>query len=87
MRNRGNKKRLTGKVLDSKMQNTAVVEIARKFSHPLYKKYITKTKKYYAHDPNNNCKAGDIVNIVESKPMSKLKRWRVLSVVTEDTKG
>ena len=87
MRNRGNNKRLTGKVLDSKMQNTAVVEIARKFSHPLYKKYITKTKKYYAHDPNNNCKAGDIVNIVESKPMSKLKRWRVLSVVTEDTKG
>ena len=87
MRNRGNNKRLSGKVLDSKMQNTAVVEIARKFSHPLYKKYITKTKKYYAHDPNNNCKAGDIVNIVESKPMSKLKRWRVLSVVTEDTKG
>ena len=80
MRNRGNKKRLTGKVLDSKMQNTAVVEIERKFSHPLYKKYITKTKKYYAHDPNNNCKAGDIVNIVESKPMSKLKRWIVLDI-------
>ena len=74
MINSGNKKRLTGKVLDSKMQDTTVVEVSRRFSHPLYKKYITKTKKYYAHDPNNNCMAGDIVNIVESKPMSKLKR-------------
>ena len=87
MINSGNKKRLTGKVLDSKMQDTTVVEVSRRFSHPLYKKYITKTKKYYAHDPNNNCMVGDIVNIVESKPMSKLKRWRVVSVVTQNTKG
>ena len=87
MINKGNKKRLTGKVLDSKMQNTAIVDIARRFSHPLYKKYITKTKKYYAHDPNNTCKAGDIVNIIESKPMSKLKRWRILSIVTDRAKG
>ena len=84
MINKGNRKRLTGKVLESKMQSTAVVEVARKFSHPLYKKYITKTKKYYAHDPNNNCKTGDMVNIEESKPMSKLKRWRVVSVVTQN---
>ena len=83
----GNKKRLTGKVLDSKMINTAVVQVSRKFSHPLYKKYITKTKKYYAHDPSNACKVGDVVNIVESKPMSKLKRWRVVSVVMQNTKG
>ena len=87
MMNSGNKKRLTGKVLDSKMQNTAVVEISRRFSHPLYKKYITRTKKYYAHDPKNDCKVGDIVNIIESKPMSKLKRWRVLSVVTQKNQG
>ena len=87
MMNSGNKKRLTGKVLDSKMQNTAIVEISRRFSHPLYKKYITKTKKYYAHDPKNDCKVGDIVNIIESKPMSKLKRWRVLSVVTQKNQG
>jgi len=83
----GNKKRLTGKVLDSKMINTTVVEVSRRFSHPLYKKYITKTKKYYAHDPNNVCKSGDVVNIVESKPISKLKRWRVVSVVMQNTKG
>ena len=63
----GNKKRLTGKVLDSKMINTAVIEVSRKFPHPLYKKYITKTKKYYAHDPSNTCNVGDVVNIVESK--------------------
>ncbi len=87
MMNSGNKKRLTGKVLDSKMQNTAIVEISRRFSHPLYKKYITRTKKYYAHDPKNDCKVGDIVNIIESKPMSKLKRWRVLSVVTQKNQG
>ena len=83
----GNKKRLIGKVLKSKMEKTIIVEVARRFSHPLYKKYITKTKKYYAHDPNNNCKVGDIVNIIESKPMSKLKRWRVASIVTQNTKG
>ena len=87
MTNSGNKKRLTGKVLDSKMSNTTVVEVSRRFSHPLYKKYVTKTKKYYAHDPSNNCNAGDIVNIEESKPMSKLKRWRVVSVVRQNTKG
>ena len=60
------------------MENTTIVEVARKFAHPLYKKYITKTKKYYAHDPNNSCKVGDMVSIIESKPISKLKRWRVL---------
>ena len=87
MNNSGNKKRLTGKVLDSNMTNTAVIEVSRRFSHPLYKKYVTKTKKYYAHDPNNNCNAGDIVNIVESKPMSKLKRWRVVSIVRQNLKG
>jgi len=83
----GNKKRLTGKVLDSKMINTAVIEVSRKFPHPLYKKYITKTKKYYAHDPSNTCNVGDVVNIVESKPMSKLKRWRVVSVVKQNAKS
>ena len=77
MINGQNKKHLIGKVLDSKMKNTTVVEVTRRFSHPMYKKYITKTKKYYAHDPNNICKAGDVANIIESKPISKLKRWRI----------
>tara|TARA_B100001013_G_C24457343_1_gene382103 strand:+ start:249 stop:512 length:264 start_codon:yes stop_codon:yes gene_type:complete len=87
MINLTNRKRLTGKVLNSKMQNTVVLEISRKFPHPLYKKYIKKTKKYYAHDPKNICKTGDIVNIIESKPTSKLKRWRILSILKENSKG
>ena len=87
MINGQNKKHLIGKVLDSKMKNTTVVEVTRRFSHPMYKKYINKTKKYYAHDPNNICKAGDVANIIESKPISKLKRWRVVSVITQNTKS
>ena len=74
------RKKMTGEVLASKMDKTVVVKISRRYPHPLYKKYVTKTKKYYAHDPKNVCKAGDIVNIIESKPLSKLKRWSILSV-------
>ena len=78
MDNINNRKKLIGKVLPSKMKNTVIVQVERKYSHPFYKKYITRTKKYYAHDPNNSCKVGDMVNIIESRPISKLKRWRVL---------
>ena len=79
------RKKLTGVVLPSLMDKTAVVEVSRKFPHPLYKKYVTRSKKYYAHDTNNICQAGDMVSIIESKPISKLKRWRVLKVVNETT--
>ena len=75
------RKKLTGKVLSSKMEKTAVVEVSRRFAHPLYKKYVTKTKKYYAHDPKNSCSSGDVVSIVENKPTSKLKRWRITEVL------
>ena len=85
--NNSSRKKLTGVVLPSKMYKTAVVEISRKFPHPLYKKYVTRTKKYYAHDINNICQVGDMVSIIESKPISKLKRWRVLKVVNETTTG
>ena len=81
------RKKLTGVVLPSLMDKTAVVEVSRKFPHPLYKKYVTRSKKYYAHDTNNICKAGDMVSIVESKPISKLKRWRVLKVENETKIG
>ena len=81
------RKKLTGVVLPSLMDKTAVVEVSRKFPHPLYKKYVTRSKKYYAHDTNNICQAGDMVSIIESKPISKLKRWRVLEVVNETTRG
>lgn len=85
--NNSSRKKLTGVVLPSKMDKTAVVEISRRFPHPLYKKYVTRTKKYYAHDTNNICQAGDMVSIIESKPISKLKRWSVLKVVNETTTG
>ncbi len=78
---RGHKKVREGIVLANKMDKTIVVKVARMFQHPQYKKYITTTKKYYAHDESNKAKAGDKVRIIESKPMSKLKRWRLLEVI------
>tara|TARA_Y100001970_G_scaffold278737_1_gene384886 strand:+ start:3377 stop:3628 length:252 start_codon:yes stop_codon:yes gene_type:complete len=74
------RRELVGTVIPSKMDKTVVVEIARKFPHPKYKKYVSKTKKYYAHNVDVECNAGDLVRIIESKPLSKLKRWRVLGI-------
>ena len=76
----GNRRQLVGNVIPSKMDKTVVVQVARKFPHPVYQKYVTRTKKYYAHDPQEQCSTGDLVRIVESKPLSKLKRWRVVSI-------
>ena len=75
-----NRRQLVGNVIPSKMDKTAVVQVARKFPHPVYQKYVTQTKKYYAHDPEGRCSAGDVVRIIESRVLSKLKRWRVVSV-------
>ena len=75
-----NKKQLIGEVLESSMDKTIVVRVERRFPHPMYKKFVSKSKKYYAHDPENKCNPGDIVKILESKPISKLKRWVVLDV-------
>ena len=72
-----NRKQLMGHVLDSKMDKTAVVQVDTRNPHPVYKKYVTKSKKYYVHDPNGQCKPGDAVSIIECRPMSKLKRWRL----------
>ena len=75
-----NRRQLVGNVIPSKMDKTVVVQVARKFPHSVYQKYVTKTKKYYAHDPQGQCSPGDVVRIIESKPLSKLKRWRVVSI-------
>ena len=76
-----NKKRqLIGIALENKMDKTAVIEIERRFPHPVYNKYIVRTKKYYAHDKDNICSKGDLVKIEEHKPTSKLKRWIVLNI-------
>ncbi len=75
-----NRKQLTGRVLESKMDKTAVVQIDTRGPHPIYKKYVTQSKKYYVHDPENLCNTGDVVSITECRPKSKLKRWRLNKV-------
>ena len=75
------RKQLKGIVLDSKMDKTAVVQVSRRIPHPVYNKYITKSKKYYAHDINNKSNPGDKVLIVESRPVSKLKKWFLKEII------
>ena len=70
-----------GEVVSTKMQKTIVVEVSRRVPHPLYKRIIGKRKKFYAHDEDGNAKKGDIVRIVESRPLSKLKRWQLAEVI------
>ena len=72
------KKILKGEVIKDKNNKTIVVSVKRRFIHPFYGKVITSSKKYHAHDPKNKYKAGDMVKIIESKPISKLKKWKVL---------
>jgi small subunit ribosomal protein S17 len=76
-----NKKTLIGTVVSNKMEKTIVVRIERRKLHPLYKKYITRTKKIKAHDEGNLCQIGDLVKVVESRPLSKDKRWSLLEVL------
>ena len=72
-----NKKQLIGEVLESNMDKTIVVLIDSRNPHPIYKKYVTQSKKCYVHDPNNQCNPGDVVSIIECPPKSRLKRWRL----------
>ncbi len=78
---KSNKKVFTGLVVSDKMEKTITVRIETKALHPLYKKYVTRSVKYKAHDENNDAHAGDTVRIIESRPVSKDKRWRLLEVV------
>ncbi|MDE0006949.1 MAG: 30S ribosomal protein S17 [Gammaproteobacteria bacterium] len=75
------KRTLTGNVVSDKGDRTIVVSIARRKKHRLYKKYITLTKKLKAHDPDNECQVGDLVRVVESRPLSREKRWRLVEIV------
>ena len=72
------KKILKGKVIKDQNNKTIVVLVKRKYSHPFFEKVITSSKKYHAHDENNKFKIGDNVKIVESRPYSKIKRWKVV---------
>ena len=79
----GIRKTLTGIVVSDKMDKTVVVRVERKVKHLTYKKYILRHKKYHAHDPKNLCKIGDKVQIIESRPLSKNKRWRVIKTLVK----
>jgi len=76
-----NKNEKIGSVLSSKMAKTIVVEVIRRVPHPLYKRIISKRRKFYAHDEQGEAKVGDVVRIVECRPLSKLKRWQLKEVV------
>jgi small subunit ribosomal protein S17 len=75
------RKTRTGVVTSNKMDKTITIAIERKVKHPLYGKFVKKTSKFHAHDENNECSIGDTVKIMETRPMSKLKRWRLVEVV------
>jgi small subunit ribosomal protein S17 len=79
--NRGNRKERVGEVISNKMTKTIVVRVERRFAHPRFKKVVTGYKKFYAHDEKNEAKVGDRVRIEETRPLSKLKRWRLVEVV------
>jgi len=79
----GKRKTRFGKVVSNKMDKTVVVAVETPRRHPLYKKTIRRAVKYKAHDEKNQCRLGDMVSIVETRPLSKEKRWRVAEIITK----
>lgn len=75
------RKTRTGVVSSNKMDKTITVNVERKIKHPLYGKFLKKTTKFHAHDEKNECSIGDTVKIMEARPMSKTKRWRLVEVI------
>ena len=82
---RGERTVLTGKVTSAKMEKTIVVEVQRLVQHPKYRRVVRISKKFYAHDETRQAKTGDTVRIVASRPLSKLKRWRLKEILTRNT--
>jgi small subunit ribosomal protein S17 len=78
---RGRRQAKVGRVVSNKMNKTVVVEVADTFTHRLYHRTTKRTKKFHAHDEENRCNVGDVVEIVSSRPLSKTKRWRVREIV------
>jgi small subunit ribosomal protein S17 len=81
MSERNLRKTKTGVVTSNKMTKTITVSVERRVKHPIYGKFIKKTTKFHAHDEKNECTIGDVVTIMESRPLSKTKRWRLVEVV------
>jgi small subunit ribosomal protein S17 len=81
MEERNLRKQRVGVVTSNKMDKTISVSVERRLRHPIYGKFVKKTNKFMAHDENNQCSIGDIVRIMETRPLSKLKRWRLVEIV------
>ena len=82
---RGNRKERLGEVISNKMAKTIVVRVERRFAHPRFKKVVTGYSKFYAHDEKSEAKVGDRVRIEETRPISRLKRWRLVEVIEKAT--
>ncbi len=81
VKRKSTRKVMTGRVVSDKMDKTIVVEVESRMPHPLYKKIVKKTKKYKAHDEENSCGVGDVVRIMETRPLSRTKRWRLVEIL------
>ncbi len=81
MEKRNLRKERTGLVVSNKMDKSIVVQIERRFRHVVYGKFIKKTNKFVAHDENNDCNIGDTVSIMETRPLSKNKNWRLIEII------
>jgi small subunit ribosomal protein S17 len=75
------RKQRTGIVTSDKMDKTITISVERRVKHPIYGKFVKSTKKFKAHDENNECKTGDTVKIMETRPLSKTKRWRLVEII------
>ena len=81
METRNLRKERIGQVVSNKMEKSIVVSVQRRVKHPIYGKFIRKTTKFMAHDANNDCGIGDTVKIMETRPLSKRKRWRLVEII------
>jgi small subunit ribosomal protein S17 len=81
MESRITRREKIGIVVSNKMQKSIVVAVKRKVKHPIYGKFVNRTSKFIAHDETNSCKEGDLVKIMETRPLSKLKNWRLVEII------
>jgi small subunit ribosomal protein S17 len=75
------RKQKTGVVVSNKMEKTIAVQVERRLMHPIYGKFVKRSKKFFAHDEENSCNVGDLVRIMETRPLSKNKRWRLVEII------
>jgi small subunit ribosomal protein S17 len=81
MEKRNLRKERIGEVVSNKMNKTVVIAVKTKMKHPMYGKFVNKTSKFYAHDEENTCGVGDTVRIMETRPLSKTKKWRLVEII------